>query len=107
MRERPFQPCADGLLLFVRATPKASRDEIIGLSERPDGVRLAVKVRVAPEDGKANAAILQLIAGALDLKPSSLSVSAGQQNRDKTILIQGDPNTLQARAETWLEELTS
>ena len=95
------QICADGVLLFVRVTPKSSKDEIAGLITREGRIRLRVKVRAVPEDGKANTAVADLIAKSLQLKGSAVSVAAGHKDRDKTILIVGAQLNL---VETWLRE---
>jgi hypothetical protein len=52
-------------------------------------MRLAVKVRAAPQDGAANASVCRLIAKSLGVKPSSVSIAAGAKDRDKTVLISG------------------
>jgi uncharacterized protein len=68
--------------LALRVTPGA-RSEGIELGE---GV-LLVKVRAKPESGKANDAVLGLLAKALDLAPSRLSLLRGATGRDKLVLI--------------------
>jgi uncharacterized protein (TIGR00251 family) len=87
----PWRLVKDGLLLSARVTPKSSRDEISGLREASDGqVSLAVKVRAQPEQGKANKAVIQLLASSLGLAKSRLTVAAGAADRNKTMLIAGD-----------------
>ncbi|MGH2906674.1 MAG: DUF167 domain-containing protein [Solirubrobacterales bacterium] len=71
--------------LAVRVTPKAGRNAI----EAPRNGRLIVRVTAAPEDGKANVAVLKLVAKALGLPKSSLEVVAGVTARDKTIALRG------------------
>jgi uncharacterized protein len=48
---------ADGLLLQVHVKPKSSRNRLIGVH----GHRLKIAVTAAPEKGKANAAVLELL----------------------------------------------
>ena len=94
----PWRLVKDGLLLSARVTPKSSRDEISGLREASDGqVSLAVKVRAQPEQGKANKAVIQLLASTLGLPKTRLSVAAGAAERNKTILIAGDAAELSAQ----------
>lgn len=66
--------------LALRVTPGA-RHEAITIE---DG-RLLVKVRVKPEDGKANAAVLELLAGALGVATSRLHMLRGATGRDKLV----------------------
>lgn len=95
-----------GLTLHVRATPKAAKNEIAGLYEAADGSRaLRVKVTAPPDKGKANKAVLKLLARAFGLAPSTLSVISGAQSRTKVILLEGDPEDLRAAVQPALEEL--
>lgn len=88
--ERALSPVADGVKLSVRLTPKASRDAIQGLAEDADGgVVLRCTVTAVPENGKANAALVKMLAKAWKLPRTSLEVVAGLTDRRKTILIHG------------------
>ncbi len=75
----------------VRVTPKASTAKVAGLVSEVDG-RRAIKVMVtaAPEDGKANAAVVTALAKAWGLPKSALSVAVGLKDRRKTIRIRRD-----------------
>ena len=86
------------LRLRVRLTPKGGRDAIEGWWSDSDG-REALKARVAapPEDGKANTALMALIARALDVKKSEVRIAAGASSRLKTVEIDGDERVLAAR----------
>lgn len=83
-------PPADAILaladgegrLTLRVTPGA-RVETITIE---DG-RLIVKVRAKPEDGKANAAVLDLLASALGIATSRLRLLRGATGRDKQVQI--------------------
>lgn len=74
--------------LQIHATPKAKKSEILGWAVDVDG-RQVLKVRVAapPEDGKANAELIRLLAHALKLPKSALSLSRGATSRYKTVEI--------------------
>ena len=90
----------NGVRLDVRATPAAAADEIFGIWQGAKGeARLAVKVTAAPDKGKANAAIIKLLAKKLGLPKSALSVRAGETSRLKTIHIEGDPAEIAAALE--------
>ncbi len=98
-----FKLTDDGAQLFVRASPGSAKDEIAGLWQGADKERrLAVKVAAPPDKGKANASIIKLLAKALGVPKSTLSVSAGETARLKTITIIGEPAAL----EQALRELT-
>lgn len=71
----------------VRVTPKAARERIEA-QPQPDGsLLLKVYVTVVPEDGKANVAVLRLLAKALCVAPSQLVIGRGHTGRDKLIRI--------------------
>lgn len=91
----PCRPADDGLLVFVRVTPKAAGDRIDGLWHGDDG-RMAVKIRVraAPEKGAANKAVATFVAKALGRAKSDAAVVAGGKDRLKTLLVRGDTAAL-------------
>ena len=76
--------------LVVRLTPRAACDRIDGWADDPKG-RPVLKVRTtAPAtDGRANAALERLIAGALHLPPSAVRLTGGAAARTKTLRIEG------------------
>ena len=86
MAAAPWTRTADGLLLHVRLTPRAGRDALDGVETLSDGRPvLKARVRVAPEDGKANDALMRLLADALGAPRSRLSLTAGATSRLKTV----------------------
>ena len=66
--------------LAVRVTPGA-RVEALEIAQG----KLLAKVRVKPEDGKATAAVIGLIASALGLAPSRVSLLRGATSREKLL----------------------
>ncbi len=94
----PLEPVADGLRLALRVTPKASRNAIAGLADTADGGRaLKVTVTSVPENGKANDAVVKLLAKAWKLPRTSLTVVAGATDRNKILHVAGDPAVLMPR----------
>jgi uncharacterized protein YggU (UPF0235/DUF167 family) len=80
-----------GLSLFVRVTPNGGRDAIEGVEVRDDGSAvLRVRVRAVPDKGKANAAVVAMIARALGMPKSAVSVVSGETARLKTLAVAGD-----------------
>lgn len=85
----------DGIEVRVRATPKGGRDAIDGTALLSDGREvLKVRVRVAPEDGAANAAIGKVLAKAAGIAPSHISLASGATSRVKTFRLAGDMRSL-------------
>lgn len=84
-RQRP-----DGLDLFVRLTPKSSRDAVEGVGTAADGSRhLNARVRAVPQDGLANAALERLIADWIGVPRRAVVIVAGSTARLKTMRISG------------------
>ncbi len=102
MARGAWRPIAGGAELRVRATPKSAKDAVEGPGEDASGQRfLKVRVRAAPEKGRANAAIEELVARALGLPKSAVSVEKGETQRIKTVRISASPSIAAA-----LEALT-
>ena len=76
---------AEGVLLPVRAKPGARK---AGLQGERDGA-LVVAVNAPPEDGRANAALVEVLHDALGLKRSQIELVSGQKGRDKRFLLRG------------------
>jgi len=69
----------------VRVQPRASRNQIVGFM----GDTLRVRVTAPPEDGKANQAVIVLLAGSLDVAKSRVQIIRGHGSRDKLISVDG------------------
>jgi uncharacterized protein (TIGR00251 family) len=94
---QPWTATADGLVITVRLTPKGGRDAIDGVERLADGRAVVrARVRAAPSDGAANAALLRLLADRLDVAPRDVSFMAGATNRIKRIKVAGDATALAA-----------
>ena len=55
---------------------------------------LRLRVAAVPDKGKANAAVVTLLAKALDVPKSAIAVTSGETARLKTVRIAGDPGAL-------------
>jgi uncharacterized protein YggU (UPF0235/DUF167 family) len=91
----PFRLRDDGVEMFVRLTPKAAIDRLEGIEISADGrSHLKARVRALPENGAANQALERLVAKALGVPRSAVSVVAGGTARLKTLRVLGDPAAL-------------
>ena len=78
----------------MRVQPHASRSEVVGWQ----GEVLRVRVAAPPEGGRANEALLELLARRLDLAPSRLHLLRGARSREKVVRVEGvDVATLRHR----------
>ena len=88
----PWAAEPGGLAIRVRLTPKGGRDALDGVETLADGRRvLKARVRAAPENGRANAALIELVAGLLGVPKRAVSIRAGETGRIKQIFVAGPP----------------
>lgn len=93
----PWTTAAGGVILTVRLTPRSGRDGFDGIEVLADGRPvLRARVRAAPSDGAANAALLALIAKTLRVAPRQVALIAGATARIKRVKITGDGTALAA-----------
>jgi uncharacterized protein len=72
----------------VRVTPRSAKPGIGGWRTSSDGRdELEIRVSEAPTDGSANAAVVKLLAKALDLSKSDVEIVSGQASRHKRIAV--------------------
>lgn len=83
-------PDADGyrwddadLMLRVRAQPRASRNEWVGLVEG----RFRVRIAAPPVDGQANAHLREFLAALCGVAKSQVTLRAGETSRDKQLRV--------------------
>ena len=79
--------------LRLRVHPKARKNAITGLR----GDALKISVTAPPEDGKANEAVLHVLAEALGIPHSSIELVSGATSRDKVVDVALDDDEIQRR----------
>lgn len=73
-------------VLAIRVTPRSAKPGIGGWRTGPDGrEELEVRVSEAPAEGAANEAVVRLLARALGISRSELSIIAGHASRHKRV----------------------
>jgi len=96
-QDLPWHSAPGGVLVDVRLTPRGGRDAIEGIARRADGrVVLKARVRAAPSEGEANAALCRLLANAVGVAPRQATLVSGATAREKRVRISGDPVKLVA-----------
>lgn len=103
----PLTVAAGGIRLAVRLTPRArGGDRLDGVATTADGATvLRASVAAPPEDGRANAALLRLLAKEWKLPHRDLAIVAGAKSRNKTLHIAGDTAVLLSRLQVLLAAL--
>lgn len=85
---RPYKVVDKGIELQVKVTPKAAKERIGDVFTEPGGLNvLKIYVTIAPEDGKANRAVIALLAKKLGISKSTLEITRGHTDQRKAILI--------------------
>lgn len=83
-----------GVLLSVRAVPRASRNAVC---VEQDGT-IRVRLQAPPVEGKANDALARFLAGELGIPRRRVEIVAGEKGRNKRVLITGlDAATIASR----------
>lgn len=75
----------DELVLSIRVQPRARCNEVLDVRNG----RLLVRTTAAPADGKANKAVISLLASFLGIAPSRIRLVRGKSRRDKQLRIAG------------------
>ncbi|MCP4937203.1 MAG: DUF167 domain-containing protein [bacterium] len=104
MRDNYFQEKPNVILLFIKLTPNARRDEVLGTMAGADGLVLGAKVRAIADKGKANKALIALMSKWLGVAKSKIDLKSGSKSRIKTLAITGDSDEL---ATLIVEKLTN
>ena len=80
-----LQEAKDGVVLTVKAVPRAAKSEIAGL----DDEWLRVRIKAPPVDGKANEAIVKFFAAFFSVPKGNVSIISGDTARLKHVKISG------------------
>lgn len=101
----PWNATASGLSVTIRLTPRGGRDALDGIETLADGRSvLKARVRAAPTESEANAALVALLAKTLDVPRRTVTLAAGDTARIKRIVIEGDGAALAARLQHLLAD---
>jgi len=92
----PFRITKTGIVVTVKLTPGTSADRITGVDVGVDGAPvLKARVRAIPEKGKANTALIALMAKWLGVPKSGIEILSGTTSRLKQLAIAGNPSDLE------------
>lgn len=75
-------------IVKIRVTPNAKAERIVKQGSGSDGIPYyKVYVTAVPEDGKANKAVIKLMAKTFNVSKSSIEIARGHTSKDKTLHI--------------------
>ena len=90
--------------LACKVTPKSGKDQVTGRLTNDDGsVEVCVRVTAPPDKGKANKAVVKLLAKELGGPKSGVQVARGETSHHKLLLLDCD----QEHVDRWLSRLPS
>jgi uncharacterized protein len=99
-RPTPWKALPGSLIVEVRLTPRGGSDALDGIAPLADGrAVLKARVRAAPHEGAANAALTRLIATAAGVPASRVEIVGGATARIKRVRIAGEPRAIAAALE--------
>ncbi len=85
MQSAAIRSTAKGITITLAIAARAGRDEIVG----PVGDAIKIRLKAPPVEGRANEALLDLLAKRLDVPRSSLTIIAGATARRKVVQVTG------------------
>jgi uncharacterized protein (TIGR00251 family) len=92
----PWSRHGDHVSLSVRLTPKAARNEIVGIAQLSGGRPvLQIRVRAVPSEGAANEALIVLLAKTLGLPKQAVQLVSGATGRVKCLRLSGKADALE------------
>ena len=96
-----LRAAAEGVTLAMRAHPGAKKTAIAGVYGQGTTARLKVAVQAPPLEGRANEALIVLLAETFGLPKSAVALVSGELSRNKVFLLRG---MTMARAAVALEK---
>jgi uncharacterized protein len=81
----PIEQKTNHIVIRVRVQPRASRDQV---TLAPEG-QVRVALTAPPAEGKANKALVAVVARHLGVRKSAVALESGLKSRDKTLRVDG------------------
>lgn len=76
---------AEGIIIPIKVTPKASKNELVGWENE----ELKIRIAAVPNKGEANEELIRFLAKRLKLSKSQIKIVYGETNRHKRVCITG------------------
>ncbi len=101
-----WQISKHGLTIRLRVTPNAPKNDINGVYKDGDGnMSLKVSTTAQPEKGKANKAVIAILSKGFHKAKSDFTVISGEFGRNKTVLVDGETETIKLWLLSALEDM--
>lgn len=98
----PLSFSQDGLRIAIRVMPRAGVTRVDSVETDAQGRKfLRLRVKEAPDKGKANEAVVKLLSKEWKVPRSALEIVSGQADRNKIVALRGDPKVLAPAIGMW------
>jgi uncharacterized protein (TIGR00251 family) len=94
LSDGPLRLAHDGLRVTIRLSPRAKVNRLLAITAAEGGRVIKASVTAPAEGGRANEALLQLLARAWEIPRRDLSIIAGSSSRNKAVRVAGDARRL-------------
>ena len=81
----PYSKAKDGIIIEVKVDPRSSRNEIVGVVDKP----VRIKLTAPPVEGAANEQLIKLLAERFDIRKSDVIIMKGESSRHKLVKLKG------------------
>lgn len=88
----------------LKVTPRARKDSVGGVVEGPDGPALKISVTAPADEGRANDAVIALLARAWRVPKGAIELVQGAKSRQKLVHVTADAHELLPRLDAWLKQ---
>ena len=102
----PFELGPKGLSLRISLAPNSGANRIDGVADGADGPVLKIRVTAAPEKGKANKALIKLLAKETGIASGRFEVASGATSRKKRLIIDQGNKDLLSQLVEWSKTLS-
>jgi uncharacterized protein (TIGR00251 family) len=94
---KPYSITESGVRLRIHLTPNAAHERLHALDYDAKGhARIRATVTAPPEKGKANTSLIKMLSKKLRLPKTNIQIIAGHHAREKSVLVTGDSDVIQA-----------
>lgn len=86
-----YRKLNNSIKVHLKIVPNSKKNEISGVILGDFGQEfLKVKIAAAPEDGKANKALIKFLARTWKISQSDIEIASGHAGRNKVVIVKGE-----------------
>jgi len=89
-----WKPTPDGVSIMIKVQPKSRRPGVLGVAPSAQGPRLRLGVAEPAEGGRANQAVVALVARLLSVPAGAVTIAVGDTSREKLVRVTGSADAI-------------